>query len=193
MKKLVAITMMVLATAGVAMAVPSFTLPSEILINAGETIVVSIGTAGDMLAGNGQAGAQGVVMYVGTTSPFELSGGDFLAPGLLFASNHVGESISGDLLPSILMGNVGTLSGNVLLGAPVMTLSLTCPVGTPLGTVGKLSTDLGQTDPENFGGTVSDFGGVEGGQATAVIRVIPEPATALLLLAAVPFLRRRHA
>jgi len=183
--KTLACVMAVLATTGLAMAAPAFTLPSQIDIEPGQSLDVFVGVTG--LATIAGGGAQGMNLYLGTGAPFILSGlnVDTLA-GLRFTGNTTGASID-QLSPEIMAASVTTNSGVISVDGDLARITISCSALTPVGTQSILSTYLAEFDVS------SDFAGVAAGQATAIVKVVPEPASVLLLLAGLPLLRRRHA
>ncbi len=84
---------------------------------------------------------------------------------------------------------VGSGAGNITLPEDAVLAKVTISAaGLPVGTAGGLTTS-GQAGPS----TLSPWGAdTATGQATVGLVVTPEPATALLLLGALPLLRRRR-
>lgn len=187
MKKLLVSALGVLAIGTMAMGA-GFILPAEI------TIDQAVGYADvDVIAAAGPAIA-GANVYLIVDAPFEIHNvhmGD--VAGMLFYGNNTGEANvftvdNGGAPATECYASTTTNTGTVTPDGvkPVCKLRLTIPAGTPIGTSGHLTTD--------YPGAPSDFGaGPEGlTQATAVVKVIPEPASMLFLLAGLPLLRRRH-
>lgn len=130
---------------------------------------------------NGGVAVAGLNGYLSVAEPMLLSN---TAIGSFWGANYTPPSIfeGSDSGSSVVVFVVTTASGSITGSGPLFTAKLT--VNAPVGTTGTITTEFP-------GGVPSDLGdqGVEGGAAQ--FRVIPEPATALLLLAAVPFMRRR--
>jgi hypothetical protein len=195
MKKLVCL--IVALSAATVMAAPTFVLPVQVDVLPGQTIPVvanGLNLADNVVVGgpaNGLHGSQGMALFLGANAPLVLSGLDMIT-GTVWETNNAGAA-GGNIDDQTVSGTIGTASGVVGDGV-LFSFVLNIPAGTPVG-VYKVSTDLGVIDPVNYAGIVSDLTGTggENGQATMLVNVTPEPVSALLLLAGLPLLRRRHA
>ena len=91
-----------------------------------------------------------------------------------------------DLATLNTMGNEIYFKGAGQAAAGTVATYRVVPVGTL--TMGEVYEMSAGTDAYGWG---NFFGGLEGG-APLIVNIVPEPATALLLLVALPFLRRRN-
>jgi len=191
MKKLAMIGA-VLSMAAYAMAVPTFTLtPQGAIPDIGGSVDVLVGVSG------GDTGLLGVNLYVSVDNMnWEVSN--------LRISNWI-------LVGGVKTGFPGTVPADFLLaensngadiydatnGTDPQNLIAFCSASSAFAADGKLAL----VTVKNVGGGTgtmlttgygqpSDFSGVEAVQGSLLL---PEPVTALLLLGALPFLRRRHA
>ncbi len=186
----------VLIPTSAALAEPMFGLPSDIVLEPGMSVDVPV-TA----IGIGSEPIQGMELFVELDVPIELTNidvhsgtiwgpGDPIVlqvctyfgcpsdPGLILDPQHGYAQVG--LTTPIVMPNTGV----------VARLTIHAPADTPVGTVSTLKLewpDMGLRShffPESM---------IEPNPLpTSLIRVVPEPATALLLLAALPLLRRRN-
>lgn len=179
MKKLLVSMIAVLATTGLVMGA-SFSLPAVTDALPGTSIQVPISAAG-------QAALQGVNLYLEVALPLEIAAVTFDG-ATVFHGNNNGASPY-DILGNMAAASTTTASGTVATPGVVALMTVNVPAGTAEGSyfVRTFIPDLGVGSDFVGAGVTTD------GQAEGVIRVIPEPATALLLLGALSFLRRRHA
>jgi len=186
MKKLM-MSAVVLATAGMAMAAgPSFVIPDVILdIGAEDAVAADTVVTVNVDAVGGDPVA-GMVFYLSTDPAFEILTLDVDGPGTLFSQSTTGANVT--VMGNIATGSVTTVSGTLAadgeLKAAIATVRV--PAGAAKGDY-ILSTEV----PEY--GVVSDWAGTPAGaQGAGVISIVPEPVSALLLLAGLPLLRRRR-
>lgn len=185
MKKLI-VVVAVLTLPGMAMAAyPKFALPAEIpMVEGGSvTVPVTCATPGDVI---------GINLNMSVTAPLEITGMSFLGTAWV---NINPPSIALDPPRNVFSSftivggagvtqhrNVGDIVGWVTVLAPMGS-------GIPSGTLATTIPDYMVTS--DWGDGPFDPAENEAIQATG--QITPEPVTAILLLAAVPFLRRRHA
>lgn len=179
MKKLVMSVVAVLAVSGMAMGA-SFSLPGVTEVLPGATVEIPISAVG--------AGAlQGVNLYLEVELPLSITAVTFDGP-TVFHGNNNGASPY-DLLGNMAAASTTTASGSVPVPGVVAIMTVAIPQGT------EMKDFFVRTFIPDFG-VGSDFVGsavTTEGQGQGVIRVVPEPATALLLLGALPLIRRRRA
>ena len=174
---------LVLGFATAAMAVPAFVLPAEIEID------VTKGEFSKAVTLEGKdfapAGIGGMVLVLACETPGSLS--DLVVKeGTVWTGNSQGWDIYTEE-PNIFYVSVNTLSFRIMESGVLATFVVSVPEGTAPGTTFKVSTDAMDTDWE----MVSSFGNIAGIQADMIVHITPEPASALLLLAALPLIRRR--
>jgi len=152
------------------------------------------------VAALGSGDVYGMSLFLETDAPFAMDalGIDDIDPGCVFSvsgGTSTGEDIytfasRPDVVPNaqLAVGYVTTPSGAVPAadGGLLAKITISVPAGTPDGTTGLITTN-GPTLA-----TPSDFVDPTG-QAEANLIVVPEPATALFLLGALPLIRRRRA
>lgn len=186
MKKLLISVLVVSCVAGMATAAPMFkiTPSSSVQVLPGESVWLNIiGTSPTR-----PEGFQGLELYSVLEGNFAITSVliDQPGSGTGFEGNSTGAYI--DFTdPKAAIGMVTTASGFVPAGATVAKIQIKA-TGVN-GDFGSFTTDGSQ-----FWGAASNFAdGQTAVQDTVTLSIIPEPMTALLLLAAVPFLRRRSA
>ncbi|MCL2330034.1 MAG: hypothetical protein FWC56_01890 [Phycisphaerae bacterium] len=177
-----------LATLSSAFAIPTFVLPEQINIEPGQSVTVTLEATNlaDYMSPMGP-GIQNMNVFLSCDSPLVLSNLDLIGEGLLFSTNYyyVYEDSPSDQL---LIGGVETENGPYTESGSVARFTITAPLDTQAGLYGLSTIAVSiQLRPSNFG----DNG--EAIQANAKVKVVPEPASALLLLAGLPLIRRRHA
>ena len=187
MKKCISI-IVVLAALNSVIAVPTFVLPEQIDIKPGQSITVTLEATNlaDYMSPAGP-GIQNMNLFLSCDAPLELSHLDLIGEGLLFSMDYyyVYTDSAGN---QTLVGGVETESGPYTESGPVARFTITAPLDTQAGLYGLSTIAVSiQLRPSNFG----DNG--EAIQANAKVKVVPEPASALLLLAGLPLIRRRHA
>lgn len=176
---------------------------SAVVIDPGGQIIVPLNIIG------GQTGIAGAALYLEVSAPFQILDlnldGTAVGQtklGTIFDLNTTGASIYTNArqpdvvaVPQLAVGYVTTASGTVTAAAPsavVAFVTLGVPADAMAGTEGTFDTNgpsLGvPSDLQNASG---DNIGVA--PTLGQLIVTPEPVTALLLLAGVPFLRRRRA
>jgi len=196
MKKMMVCAIVVLAATGLASAAVMEVVSKSIDAAPGQQVLVvargpeAVGGVnlniqiGDGGAGNAPPG----VDVAGVTVP-GMTTVDFRANGAIWGADTALVESPGLLDPLLSFGGFGLQAGNKQLpneaagGAVVATIILDAT-----GLAGK-SFPI-RLDPF---GVPSDLGGIPTEIIAGQITVIPEPASALLLLGAVPFLRRRRA
>ena len=150
-------------------------------ISGGESIggaqtVLIIGDGGPNLGGSDTI----------ATSP-KITGGTMIAPGMVFATSNTGDGYfqvdAGSGPEPLAAGNGTTTAGTTTVVASGLLMSFTVSLqGVPAGTY---PLNLSLDNSAVIGAPVT----VQSGTLT----IIPEPASALLLIGALPFLRRRSA
>lgn len=179
MKKLLVVLVMCGAASVAFGAVGAFSLPAETTIEPGQSAQV-------MVSVNSPGATDALVLFAQTTGVFEVTGLN-LTTGTVFDGNN--RFLTIDLYdPHIGYGSVSTQAGtvNVAPGSAVAFVTVTAKADAPIGSVGTISTE--SVD----GGSELGFANPGIGQATGSLRVVPEPASALLLLGALPLIRRRR-
>ncbi len=171
---------------------PGVVEPLAVLPGTTATIVISA-------AGNGTV--QGANINLRLDEPFKIESIELLV-GTVFQGNNTGyaggapviynDPLAPDSYADYVQAATTTASGTAAVspGAVVAKLVVSVAAGTPLGLHGSL-VSYDPNDPFTLPCDWSD-GDPSVGQDTLQL-ITPEPATALLLLAAVPFLRRRSA
>jgi len=190
--------MVVLAMAGMAVAAnpgafdfgPGVSEPVGILPGQSATIIIS---------SQGSGSIAGCEINLRLDDPFQMMSLELIA-GTVFQSNNTGQTVSlftdplaPDSYADYVQSSITTASGmvNVDPGSVVALLTISVPNNPGLvGRTGSLISfdpDDSFTLPCNWG----DGAGVP--QDSLQLKVLPEPASALLLLAAMPLIRRRRA
>ena len=178
----------VLVLAGSVVAAPAFDIAPGVVgslqIDEGQSAWVDIvGTAP-----TNPSGFQGMELYSVLEGPFQITSVliDQPGAGTGFVGNSTGAYI--DFTdPKAAIGMVTTASGFIPAGSIVAKVQIKA-VG-PSGSTGNFTTDGSQ-----FWGAPSNFAdGMAAVQDTLQLSIIPEPTTALLLLGALPLIRRRWA
>lgn len=183
MKKLMIGTVVLLATTGWAMGV-GFSLPAVTEAAAGSTVEIEVSAVG-------QGTIAGSNLALQVDEPLEIVGLDLLAG--VFAENNTGQLIMLNSThpvdipaPQYAVGAVVTNTGTVATPGLLAKVSVLIPVGTPDGDYTILTQIPGVQGSDWAGSAEVDSLGA------GIIRV-PEPMTAILLLAGLSLLRRRHA
>lgn len=188
MKKLMVSVFALSVVAAVATAAPVFDLApgaDVIKFDPGQTLTIDLVGTGPTLP----VGFQGMELYAALSGNFEVVDllVDQAGSGTAWVGNTTGALIIVDDSKKAALGMVTTASGGLPTGSTVAKLIVKA-IGN-VGDVGSLT-----TDGMDFWGASSNFAdGAAAGQDTVRLEIIPEPMTALLLLAAVPFMRRRTA
>lgn len=179
MKKLVVSVLALLSMASFAMGI-GFQLPASTNATAGTEVVIPV-------SANSQGALQGVNLYLEVGAPLEITAVSFDA-GTIWAGNHNPPS------PYDLMGNLAaasTTTGTGTVATPGVVALVTVKV--PVGVSGPF---MIRTEIPDYS-VVSEFVGTgvaTTGQGSGMINVVvPEPATALLLVGVLPLIRRRKA
>jgi len=150
--------------------------------NDGTPVEVTLIAVGDGVVGGMQA-------YVETSAPFLIT--DPAVENIGGMWNNPGSSLAA--VADAQLGYFATLwafgSGNnaVADGDILAKFNVSVPPGTPVGTTGFLTTDTPSYGPSMWDTALPT------GQATVSLIVVPEPVSALLLLAGLPLVRRRRA
>lgn len=196
MKKLL-IGMVVASLASAAVAVtpaafdfaPGAVEPVAILPGTQAAIVVSVTTPGDVIGAN---------INVRVPAPFVLDNIVLVGGTVWDTNNNLGGGAGGFMYQDAgpngedygqfgLLTNTGRVT--VAPGQVVAKILISVPAGTVMGLEGLMVS----YDPADENAVPCDWAS-DGPAGQDTLRLItPEPMTALLLLAAVPFLRRRHA
>jgi len=177
MKKLFFSVMALLATSGMVMGA-SFAVPAVTEALPDTVIEVPISV-------EGEAALEGINLYLEVGLPLEILAVSFDA-GTIFDGNNTGKSPY-DLMGNMAAASTTTQSGSVATPGVVAIMSVAVPAETPEADY------VVRTYIPDYGVGSDLAGEAFDGQGEGVIRVIPEPATALLLIGAIPFLRRRRA
>jgi len=187
MKKLLISVLALSCVAGMATAAPMF----DIAPGVGTLEILEGGSAWLDIVGTSPTrpqGFQGLELYSVLEGPFQITSVMIDQPGAGtgFEGNSTGAYI--DFTdPKAAIVQVTTASGFIPAGSIVAKIQVKA-VG-PVGSMGSFTTDGTQ-----FWGAASNFADGEAAvQDTLQLAITPEPMTAMLLLAAVPFLRRRSA
>ncbi|MBI4579759.1 MAG: hypothetical protein HY718_08660 [Planctomycetes bacterium] len=193
MTRLMTGVMVVLAAAAAAMAGPGLAINggAEIQILPGQTLMVPVTAVG---AGS----VFGLELYLQADSPFRIENlvVDAAGSGTVWEGHSSGAFIVShgtdpvNVPPELAIGFVSTPSDPILIadGALVSVIELSVPFGTPENTTGIITTNGPVlATPSNWAGDPADV------QGETQLRVIPEPASVLLLLGALPLIRRRRA
>jgi len=138
----------------------------------------------------------GMALYLQASSELQITGIDYMGDGMLWAGSFVSDE------PVIHSG--GQLDLNVVTLLPmaieiteapkkVGDVSVLIPAGTEAGDywIRTWQVNPGITAYTEFSN--ASQGAFDMTQDTGSISIVPEPVTALLLLAAIPFMRRRRA
>ena len=173
-----------LATLSSAIAIPTFVLPDQIDIEPGQSVTVTLEATNlaDFMTRMG-SGIQNMNVFLSCDAPLVLSDLDLVGEGLLFSAGYDEVYVDNDG-DQILMGWVETSGDPYTESGPVARFMITAPLDIEQGFYGLSTIALRFSILGNDGET---------GQAYATINIVPEPASALLLLAGLPLLRRRHA
>jgi len=177
MKKLIVSIVAMLAVPAMTMAA-GFELPAVTEALPGTTVEIPISAVGS------PANIQGVNLNLESDAALVFVGVTFDTG--VFAGNYTPPNVTVE--PPYLIASTTTNSGTVALPGVIATITLNVPDGTAEGDY------FVRTFVPDYE-VVSDFADVvipPEFQGAGVVRVVPEPATALLLLAAGAFLRRRH-
>lgn len=191
MKKLLTGIVM-LSLTSMAFAVPAFSINggNQIDLTPGVATTVDITVTGGNLVG-------GLTLNLETDGPFQIEGLSIIQPGMVFGANNTGEFLfTYKLEPAFThnwaVGLVTTQSGTVAAEGLLGQVTLLVPEGTPEGLKGLITT--GSEDMLGESALILASGDLLAtGQGSAVLNVIPEPVSALLLLAGLPLIRRRRA
>lgn len=134
---------------------------------------------------NGQV--PGMDLFLGVEGPFTLTGilVDEVGAGTVFVGRSSGATTGlgegGTTAYSLVTTNTGTVG-------PGVVAKIQITANGPIGATGFVTTN------SPLMGVPSDFAdGLDAVQDSLNLKIVPEPMTALMLLAVVPFLRRRHA
>lgn len=193
MKKLAIGMVGLLAVTGMAMGA-AFEFPAVTNAVAGDTVVIPLNAVGAATP------VQGMNLRLEVAAPLEIVALDCLG-GTVFGPSNNGQYLdvypTGSQVPApqYALGEVttnaevtvpGATKGWVIASGLLANVTVKIPAGTPDGDY------FLRTAIPDFGMS-SNFLDIEpASQGLGMIHV-PEPVTALMLLAAVPFLRRRHA
>lgn len=152
----------------------------------GVSLQVQVGDGGDPVGGTDVAGTDAAPIT-----------------GVNFRQNSMGPSMWGDAAAAAELPNLGSDAGAPLLAFPVFVLAGAGAVRPAPGAVAALELDgsglpIGTSFQIHLeipaAGVRSNFNGPDANELiSGTITVIPEPVSALMLLAAAPFLRRRRA
>jgi hypothetical protein len=131
-------------------------------------------------------------------APLAFLGIEALQPGMLLATSNDGGTpyVEGQNASFDAFNPSTTVSNPALTGDPMLVLNMlvTVPAGTALGDYNISTVAYGWGDYASGmtapGGGLIDVTQDENGVISVIV---PEPATALLLLGALPLVRRRHA
>lgn len=177
MKK-VLVGMIVCMAAGTAFgAVSSFSLPAVTDFLPGQTVQIPVSV-------DSQGTTDALVLFAQLSGPFTVEALN-LTNGTVFEGNN--RFLTIDLYdPQIGYGSVNTLTGPAALVPGSVVAWVAVKANGDLGAVGTISTESAD-GPSELG-----FANPGIGQATGALRIIPEPMSALLLLAGLPLLRRRR-
>ncbi|MBI4579758.1 MAG: hypothetical protein HY718_08655 [Planctomycetes bacterium] len=190
MKKLLVFAVCAMAGSAMAVVPAAFDLvPDTVDLLPGQGVDV-------MILGVGDGAIAGMSLFLEAQAPLSIDtlGIDNVGGVFTFPGTSTGESIFTNALtpeivtvPQLAVGYVTTsaASMNVASGALLAKMHISVPQGTPLGEYYVTTNGPALGVPSDFVDPAQ--------QDTMIVRVIPEPITALLLLAGVPFLRRRHA
>lgn len=183
----------VLSLASVAFAVPAF------VINGGNDVVIAPGTSVTVpIVVSGITGATGMTLNLMTTGAYDIEGIDIdtVAGGLFAGAAGTGASVFTHVIDP---ENVPAWAGvamvtaastvNASVNTVVAMVTISAQAAGPAG--GTLQTAL----PEELGGGSSflDGTGAYVGAVQGSVNLLPEPVSALLLLAGLPLIRRRRA
>jgi len=167
---------------------PGVVEPLAVLPGTSAVIVISATGSGDI------AGAE---INLRLDEPFKIESLE-LINGTVFQASNTGQTVAvyndplaPDSYADYVQSSITTASGTVPVapGSVVAKLTVSVPAGTLLGIGGKL---VSYDQDDSFTLRCNWGDGATVGQDQLLL-ITPEPATALLLLAAVPFLRRRSA
>lgn len=183
------IAVLFLATTSMA-AVTGFDWAGVLDVNGNLEVPIG-GTAVIDLVAVGAGTSGGMTAYGNTYSPFKIESGELQNIGGVWTSPGTSSDnlvIVDEPSNAIILYAFGT-SASVAIpdGGLLARLVISVPAGTPYGTTALLSTDqyAGPSDPVTDGGVYA--------QANRMLIAVPEPVSALLLLAGLPLIRRRRA
>jgi len=179
-KLLIGIALCAMTTNAMA-AISSFSFsPSPAGFLAGETKTLA-------LTVDGTGAASNIVAFLGATGPFSIVGLE-LSAGTVWEFNQSAPPVV-DLYSGLAYGSVGSSPavGNAQLapGSVLALVTVRADDSAALGAIGTISSETGD-GPSELGGNAGIAQGV------GRLEIIPEPVSALLLLAGLPLLRRRQ-
>jgi hypothetical protein len=186
MKKLLAVTA-VLLMVGPVMAAPTMTLTTDkpaADITAGATlnVILSIQTDVPLVSWNAKVnGPAGVAIAPFTTAAYQTAAGWDNA-----AASCIAWSNSSFPMTTPSGGLVGTLALSTATSGPALIIPVTLPAGAKVGDLFTFSVSGGTAANESYEDLAID------NVAPLTLSVVPEPVSALLLLAGLPMLRRRR-
>lgn len=182
--------------ANAVLADPLFGLPAEVELEPGMSVVVPV-----MGMGSGET-IWGMELFVELDAPIELTNIDLHSGTIWGPGNPVVLQVctyfdcpdpgSGTIWdPQHGFASVSLMNPIVMPASGlVANLTISAPADTPIGATSLL--ELAWPDEGLFSGFLPEQVGIPPILPTSLIRVVPEPATALLLLAAGWPLRRRR-
>jgi hypothetical protein len=179
MKKLLLVVFCSMATVAMAAAPSGFAIVGapDIVVDQSVVIEITAASAGDMA---------GLTLNLEATGPFAITAIQTLNVGGPWTSTNGDQwfTDAGSTIPNLGVAYTSATGANVPATAGAIVAKVT------LVRTGEGDGTFSTASP--FMGAASDWGdGLPTGQAT--VNLVPEPVTALLLLAGIPFLRRRHA